>query len=234
MLFVGDAPNRLEKEATMTVATLGELGELVQGTLRGQANTPIRFALPLNETLPAECITLVDKVNAAPALTGSAAAAAIVPTGFPATDRPVIEVHQPHAAFERIIAYLRPHPLQLESGVAEQAYVHPTARLGRGCIIEAGVSIGAHCVLGDRVVLHSGVHVMASSSLGDDCEIFPGVVLYPETRVGSRVIIHGGAVLGAYGFGYKTINGRHERCAQLGWVEIGDDVEIGGLVKAAS
>jgi UDP-3-O-[3-hydroxymyristoyl] glucosamine N-acyltransferase len=34
-------------------------------------------------------------------------------------------------------------------------------------------------------------------------------------------------VIGAYGFGYKLADGRHARTAQLGYVEIGDDVEIG-------
>jgi len=45
--------------------------------------------------------------------------------------------------------------------------------------------------------------------------------------VGNRVIIHAGAVLGAYGFGYRCVNGRHELSAQLGNVIVEDDVEIG-------
>ena len=34
-------------------------------------------------------------------------------------------------------------------------------------------------------------------------------------------------MLGAYGFGYKTVDGRHQLSAQLGWVELGADVEVG-------
>jgi UDP-3-O-[3-hydroxymyristoyl] glucosamine N-acyltransferase len=40
-------------------------------------------------------------------------------------------------------------------------------------------------------------------------------------------VIHAGTVVGAYGFGYDTVHGRHERGDQLGYVVIEDDVEIG-------
>jgi len=52
-------------------------------------------------------------------------------------------------------------------------------------------------------------------------------VLYHSTQVGARCVIHAGAVLGAYGFGYKVVDGGYCLSAQLGWVELGDDVEIG-------
>jgi UDP-3-O-[3-hydroxymyristoyl] glucosamine N-acyltransferase len=40
-------------------------------------------------------------------------------------------------------------------------------------------------------------------------------------------MLHACVVLGAYGFGYSLRAGRHERSAQLGWVELDDDVEVG-------
>jgi UDP-3-O-[3-hydroxymyristoyl] glucosamine N-acyltransferase len=52
-------------------------------------------------------------------------------------------------------------------------------------------------------------------------------VLYENTVVGSRSILHSGAVIGAYGFGYKLVDGRYQVSAQLGNVELGADVEIG-------
>ena len=42
-----------------------------------------------------------------------------------------------------------------------------------------------------------------------------------------RSIIHAGVILGAYGFGYKLIEGRHVPASQFGWVELGADVEVG-------
>jgi UDP-3-O-[3-hydroxymyristoyl] glucosamine N-acyltransferase len=52
-------------------------------------------------------------------------------------------------------------------------------------------------------------------------------MLYENSVVGDRVIIHGGAVIGAYGFGYTHVAGRHILSAQLGYVRVDNDVEIG-------
>jgi UDP-3-O-[3-hydroxymyristoyl] glucosamine N-acyltransferase len=41
------------------------------------------------------------------------------------------------------------------------------------------------------------------------------------------VIVHANAVIGADGFGYRSVDGQHIKVPQLGYVEIGDDVEIG-------
>ena len=68
---------------------------------------------------------------------------------------------------------------------------------------------------------------MPGCKIGRDCQLFPGVVLYPGTILGDRVILHSNVVLGANGFGYRFAEGRHQPASQLGWVEIGDDVEIG-------
>ncbi len=68
---------------------------------------------------------------------------------------------------------------------------------------------------------------MADCHIGDDCEIYPGVCSTQVQKIGNRVLMHANAVLGAYGFGYRQQAGKHIRTAQLGWVEIHDDVEIG-------
>jgi UDP-3-O-[3-hydroxymyristoyl] glucosamine N-acyltransferase len=57
--------------------------------------------------------------------------------------------------------------------------------------------------------------------------VFPNAVLYDDTVVGPRSQIHAGAVIGGFGFGYKLIDGRQQATAQLGWVEIGCDVDVG-------
>jgi UDP-3-O-[3-hydroxymyristoyl] glucosamine N-acyltransferase len=68
---------------------------------------------------------------------------------------------------------------------------------------------------------------MAGCVIGRGTTIFPNVVLYEDTLVGERVILHSGAVIGAYGFGYKQVDGSHRISAQLGYVVLGNDVEIG-------
>ena len=60
--------------------------------------------------------------------------------------------------------------------------------------------------------------------------IHPNVTLYPYTELGQRVVLHAGCVLGANGFGYRQVEGRHVPTAQLGYVRIDADVEIGAAV----
>jgi UDP-3-O-[3-hydroxymyristoyl] glucosamine N-acyltransferase len=135
-----------------------------------------------------------------------------------------------YAAFEAIIQHFRPVRSLAFEGISATASVAGSAQLGCGTSVGPGATVAADCVIGDRCRLHPNVHIMAGCRIGDDCEFFPGAVLYPDTIVGSRVLVHANAVLGAYGFGYKTISGRHQRSGQLGWVELGDDVEIGAGV----
>ena len=90
-----------------------------------------------------------------------------------------------------------------------------------------GATIGEEVVIGSGTVIHAGVRLMAGCQIGENVTVFPNAVLYENTKVGDRAIIHSGAVLGANGFGYKENEGRHQLSAQLGWVEICDEVEIG-------
>ena len=105
--------------------------------------------------------------------------------------------------------------------------ISDTASLADDVEVHAGASIGDDVTVGRGSVIHAGVQIMAGCRIGEQVTIFPDVVLYENTEVRRRSIIHAGAIIGAYGFGYKCVNGRHRRGAQLGNVQIGEDVEIG-------
>lgn len=189
----------------------------------------ITNALPLNDACSG-CITLVDHPKYAARLDKSPAAAVMVRSELPNCRLPMLIVEDVHAAFQQAIAVLRPRQIAKKTVTWHpSASVAATAQIGAETMLAAGVVIGENCVVGQRCVLHAGVQLMDDCVLGNDCELFPHVTLYPETRVGERVLIHAGAVLGAYGFGYRQQAGRHVRAAQLGWVEVGDDVEIGAV-----
>jgi UDP-3-O-[3-hydroxymyristoyl] glucosamine N-acyltransferase len=87
--------------------------------------------------------------------------------------------------------------------------------------------VGDDCQIGDRTTIYPGAHLLPGCKIGSDSMIGPGAVLYENSVVGDRTIIHGGAVIGAFGFGYTQENGRHVPTAQLGYVRIGNDVEVG-------
>jgi len=207
--------------------TLAELARHVQGTLVGPADLPpIGGAATLETAGPAD-ITLIDSLDKLPLLARSRGAAAIVPQGSGPLDRPTIEVADVHAAFAAVINRLRPPRTQTRPGVSPQAVVDPTARVAADADIHPLAVIGADVEIGAGATIHSGAQLMAGCRIGAGTIVFPNAVLYENTRVGSRCLIHAGAVLGAYGFGYKVVDGGYRLSAQLGWVEIGDDVEIG-------
>ena len=138
-------------------------------------------------------------------------------------DKPILEVPDPYWAAAQCTARLHPEPTAQFCGQA----IHPGAVVGSGCNISPMATIGAGTVIGDRAVIHPGVHIAEDCYIGDDCVLFPGAVLYRKTKIGDRVRIHANAVIGSDGYGYAFHGGVHDKVPQVGWVEVGDDAEIG-------
>jgi UDP-3-O-[3-hydroxymyristoyl] glucosamine N-acyltransferase len=207
-------------------ATLAELAALVGGEVAGPGELLVHGAAPLGDAVAGQ-ITLVDRQEKLRALADSAAAAVVCPRSCRPPTMPAIQVDDVHRAFAAIIVLFRPERLQSRIGVSPLAIVSPSARLGEDVDLHPLATIGDDVTIGRGATIHSGVHVMAGSEIGEDVTIFPNAVLYENTVVGPRSIIHAGAVLGAYGFGYEQIDGRHRLTAQLGNVVLGADVEIG-------
>jgi UDP-3-O-[3-hydroxymyristoyl] glucosamine N-acyltransferase len=207
-------------------ATLAELAALVDGHVCGDASLTVTDALPLTDAKP-DCITLVDSPQKLNQLLNSSALAAVVSEPHQACQQPQIVVKDVHLAFAEMILHLRGRPKETPVGVHSSAQIAADASIGEATRIMSGASVEAGSKIGARCIIHSGVTIMNSSVIGDDCVVFPNVVLYPGTVLGNRVILHAGVVLGADGFGYRQVDGRHTKASQLGWVEVEDDVEIG-------
>ena len=207
-------------------ATLAELAAMVGGQVVGCGDLVVHGAAPLRDAMPGQ-ITLVDGGEKNRNLVACRAAAVVAPRSFTPQGMPAIQVENVHRAFTAIIEYFRPQRRHARTGVSPAAIVSPTARLAEDVEIHPLATIGDDVTIGARSVIHSGVHVMAGSQIGADTVIFPNAVLYENTVVGPRCILHAGVVLGAYGFGYDQVDGRHRLTAQLGNVVLGSDVEVG-------
>ncbi|MFM8537316.1 MAG: UDP-3-O-(3-hydroxymyristoyl)glucosamine N-acyltransferase [Planctomycetaceae bacterium] len=206
--------------------TIADLAAALGGVPIGDASHAVSGAATLETAGPNE-ITLVDSADKLHLLAKSRAAAAIVPIGSGSLDRPTIEVADVHAAFAATIVRFRPPRTRLRMGVSPQAAVAPTARLADDVDIHPFATVEADVEVGPGATIHSGVRLMAGCRVGAGTTIFPNAVLYDNTVVGARCVIHAGAVLGAYGVGYKPTPAGYVLSAQLGWVEVADDVEIG-------
>jgi UDP-3-O-[3-hydroxymyristoyl] glucosamine N-acyltransferase len=223
--------------------TLGQLADLVGGRIQGDPRLPIHGAAVLGEVEAGE-ITLVDHADRLRRLNSTQAAAVVLSekvagelTGVGAcgelsrADDPArlaaIVVADVHAAFAVIVTHFRPQRGRVAIGISSRALVSPTARWGQNVDIHPGATIGDDCLIGDGTTILPSAQILAGCEIGRDVTIGPGVVLYENTIVGDRSIINGNATVGAYGFGYSHVAGRHVLSAQLGYVRIGSDVEIG-------
>lgn len=206
--------------------TLGQLARLVGGALWGDSSLALTGAATLGLAREGE-ITLADHPDRDRELAASPAAAVIATPDVECSGKPAIIVKDVHAAFAAIVCHFRPPRTSARAGVSPHAFVSATATVADDVEIHPGAYVGDHCDIGAGTTIHAGVRLLADCVIGANVTLFPNVVIYESTRVGDRTIIHAGAIIGAYGFGYKTIDGRHHLSAQLGHVEIGKDVEIG-------
>ena len=211
---------------TVTTLTAQELAERLGGTLEHcPPDRVISEVKPLEEAGAGSISFLANPKYAAKA-TGSEAGLILVDAAVDLGDRPVLRVKHPYWSFAQAIGWLHPEPAP-EWGAT---LVHATAHISEGCRLAPSATVGARTVLGRNCVLHPGVHIGEDCVLGDGCELFPGAVLYRRTQVGNRVAIHANSVVGSDGYGYVLVDGRHAKIPQVGWVELGDDVEIGACV----
>ena len=128
----------------------------------------------------------------------------------------------------KIVIHFRPLRAARRIGVSRLAAVSPTAVLGVDVDVHPYATIGDDVKIGAGSTIHSGAHLMAG--VGNRRERDDLSWRGARMRIRSsapRSIIHAAAVLGAYGFGYDLVEGRHRLTPQLGNVIIGCDVEIG-------
>ncbi|QEG42621.1 UDP-3-O-(3-hydroxymyristoyl)glucosamine N-acyltransferase [Roseimaritima ulvae] len=212
-----------------TVFTLQTLADLVGGRVVGNGSTECVEARPLQEAAVGH-ITLLDDPKRIAQVARSQAAAVVVEQPVAEATTPQLVVSDIHAAFAQIIRQFRPDIDDVFQGISDQARISPQAEIGEHCTIHPGVHIGAGAKIGSGTTLMPGVVIMPHCRVGSDCHLFPNVVLYPYSVLEDRVVIHVGSVIGAYGFGYRQEGGRHIRTAQLGYVHIESDVELGAAV----
>ncbi len=161
-------------------------------------------------------------------LAATQAGAVVVKTGVqPPRPMNLLEVADPYAAIMiliiRIHGYRRHQPI----GLSDRAHIAATARIGRNANIWPFATIGEEVVIGDDATIYPGCFVADGCKLGDGVVLMPNVVLYEKVVLGNRVIIHAGTVVGEDGLGFAPVDGKWEKIPQVGWVEIGDDVELG-------
>ncbi len=207
--------------------TLREIAASSDGELVGDPAMRIRGAASLAEATPGEISFFANRKYVG-LLRKTRASAIFVPPDFSEPiDAAQVRVSNPAKAFEQVVLKFAPKPITFAPGIHPSAIVEPSAQLGKGVSIQPLAVIEAAAKIGDDTVIGAGSYVGHETVIGSACLIYPRVTIRERSRIGSRVIIHSGAVIGADGFGFEMVDGRHQKIQQLGIVQIDDDVEIG-------
>jgi UDP-3-O-[3-hydroxymyristoyl] glucosamine N-acyltransferase len=206
--------------------TLAELAVRVGGTVEGDGATVIHSAAPI-ETAGSDQISFIANDKYLKFIATTKAGALILAPAVSCERVPVLRHSNPYYAFALVVDLLYPDEPLMAPGIAPTAAIHPdarfdsTTRIGPHCHVERGASIGSNCQL------MSSVYIGPDVSVGDDCLFYPGVKIMRDCQIGHRVILHSGVVIGSDGFGFAEHAQGLKKIKQVGWVEIGDDVEIG-------
>ena len=211
--------------------TQAEVASIARPTrTQGATSEVIRGIASLGSAQPGD-ISFLGNPRYKGAVASTRASIVLLPpdyAGSPGPNQVHMAVDNPSVALARLCSRVeqalwpRPKPgIHASAVVAPDARVAASATVGPLCVIESGAAVG------ERAHLHSGVFVGRGSAVGEDSWLMAGVVVCAECTLGNRVRLHPGVVIGADGFGYELVDGRHEKVPQVGTVVIGDDVEIG-------
>jgi UDP-3-O-[3-hydroxymyristoyl] glucosamine N-acyltransferase len=182
---------------------------------------------PLDRATAAD-ISFLDNVKYIDVFAGSQAGACFIRSKYKERaprGMALLFTEEPYRCFALVAQKLYPS-YQPSGNLSPKASIAASAKLGRGCSVDAGAfigeraDIGAGCHIGVNAVIHDGVVIGEHTHIGSNSTL-------SHCIVGSRVIIHRGVHIGQDGFGFALGRDRHVKVPQLGRVVIEDDVEIG-------
>jgi UDP-3-O-[3-hydroxymyristoyl] glucosamine N-acyltransferase len=218
--------------------SLAEVASWCGATLASAADASrvIRDVAALDPAGPSD-LTFLDNPRYLDALKRTRAGAALVHPRF-ASAAPigcaVLITHEPYRAMATVMTKLYPTAVKPgsvfgETGVSPMAFVHPSARLEAGVVVDPGAVIGRRAEIGAGTVIGPNAVIGPEVRIGRDGSIGASTTI-AAALIGDRVIIHPGAHIGQDGFGFALGARGHLKVPQIGRVIIQDDVEIGAGV----
>ncbi|MCX7915516.1 MAG: UDP-3-O-(3-hydroxymyristoyl)glucosamine N-acyltransferase, partial [Verrucomicrobiae bacterium] len=143
-----------------------DIARLVAGELAGDPDVVVTGVAGIREAGPSDA-TFLSSPRYHAALTTTRAAVVIVGRDIVLnTNRTVIRVDDPVAAFNRLVRQFAPPPPPILPGIDPHAVVAATATLGRDVTIQAHAVVADEAVIGDRCVIGAGCYIGHGVRLG--------------------------------------------------------------------
>ncbi len=198
--------------------------------VRGSTSRHLTGIAALKEAQPGD-ISFLGNAKYRADVAVSRASLVLVPVDYEGDAQPdqcLLLVDNPSAALAKLCSHI-----EQKLRPARVAGIHPSAVIAADARIDDSVAIGPFCVIEGGAQIGPGSHLEAhvfigrGAKLGADCWLGPSSQVGAACELGDRVRLHSGVVVGADGFGYEMVEGRHAKVPQVGKVVIEDDVEIG-------
>ncbi len=138
----------------------------------------------------------------------------------------VIKVKNAKLAYIEIINLFTPKKEKTEY-ISPKASIAKTVKLGKNVYVDDFAVIKDNAEISDGVTVFPGVFIGDSVKIGKNTTIYPNVSIYARSEIGESTIIHAGCVIGSDGFGFVEDAGKIIKVPQIGYVKIGNNVEIG-------
>ena len=206
--------------------TLQILADRLQGELIGDGQAKIDSIASLDRAQSHQLSFFANAKFRSSLLTTNAGCVLVSASDQAACPVPCIVVTDPYLAYAKCSHWFAP-VIEHHPGIHTTAIIDPSAS------IAASAQIGPYVMIGARTQIKEQVVIAAHCVIGDDCVIgassrlFAHVTCYHRVQLGQRVTLHASAVIGADGFGFAHSQQGWQKIAQLGGVNIGDDVDIG-------
>ena len=210
--------------------TIGQIAQLLSGTVIGDAAGTIHSAAKIEEGKPG-CISFLSNLKYEGYLYTTQSTAVLVDQNFkPRKEVPstLIFVENAYLAFTRLLEEYQKIAKQTRRGVEQPSFLGENSTVGTDGYRGAFSYIGRQCRIGDRVTIYPHAYIGDNVHIGDDTVIHPGVRIYDNTVIGTHCVIFANSVIGSDGFGFAPQpNGSYKTIPQLGNVVIEDYVSIG-------
>ena len=210
--------------------TLNEIASEVNGTVKGNGDVIINGIASIQTAIEKQ-ITFIANKAYYQYLQDTKASAVILSPEAPETDLPAIIHDNPYLTFAKVINLLYPEEKFIDNGIDLSAVIEKNIKIDSSTGIGALCHIRDEAIIGKNCQLVSSVFIGRNVTIGDNCLLYPGVKILDNCKIGNNVIIHAGTVIGSDGFGYAESEKGLYKIKQVGWVEIGNDVELGSNVS---
>lgn len=210
------------------VFTAQQIAEYTGGTVEGDPNASVNTFAKIEEGKEG-ALSFLANPQYEHYLYESKSSVVLVNKDFKPTEKVSATLVKVDNAYESVAKLLTLYESmqQRKTGISEQAYIAPSAKIGDNCYIAPFAYIGDNSVVGAGCSIYPHAVIGDNVTIGTDSILYPNVTIYKGCKVGNRVIMHAGSVIGADGFGFAPTPEGYEKIPQIGIVTIEDDVEIG-------